>query len=132
MKLLQVAKSIRSPRASGSLHVIQNSFRGYLATSAVSQQSYLINQPKYHFLKELGLSEDNRGVYAGKWGGSGEVCNFEDMNCFNCVSATVIIHCVYCAVSKIKDWFNPNRCHLGVCVGYVYVYLKPYAKCIVF
>lgn len=33
----------------------------------------LINQPKYSWLKELGLSEDNPGVYNGSWGGSGEI-----------------------------------------------------------
>lgn len=33
----------------------------------------LINQPKYAWLKELGLSEDNDGVYNGNWGGKGEV-----------------------------------------------------------
>lgn len=35
--------------------------------------SYLINEPKYAFLKDLGLSETNAGVYNGKWMGSGEV-----------------------------------------------------------
>nr|XP_061790868.1 alpha-aminoadipic semialdehyde dehydrogenase-like isoform X2 [Nerophis lumbriciformis] len=35
--------------------------------------SLLISQPKYAWLKELGLSEDNPGVYNGSWGGSGEV-----------------------------------------------------------
>lgn len=27
---------------------------------------------EYPFLKELGLEEENLGVYNGKWGGSGE------------------------------------------------------------
>ena len=35
--------------------------------------SYLINEPKYAFLKELDLQETNLGVYNGKWTGSGEV-----------------------------------------------------------
>lgn len=34
--------------------------------------SYLINNAKYSFLKDLGLQEDNLGVYNGKWSGSGE------------------------------------------------------------
>uniref|UniRef100_A0A3Q2U667 aldehyde dehydrogenase (NAD(+)) n=1 Tax=Fundulus heteroclitus TaxID=8078 RepID=A0A3Q2U667_FUNHE len=42
-----------------------------LCSAAMS--SLLINQPKYSWLKELGLSEDNPGVYNGSWGGSGEV-----------------------------------------------------------
>jgi len=36
--------------------------------------SFLINDPKYAFLKDdLGLSENNPGVYDGSWKGSGEV-----------------------------------------------------------
>ena len=33
----------------------------------------LVGEPKYSFLKELGLGEVNDGVYDGKWFGSGEV-----------------------------------------------------------
>ena len=33
----------------------------------------LVSEPKYAFLKELGLGEVNDGVYDGKWFGSGEV-----------------------------------------------------------
>ena len=35
--------------------------------------TYLVNDPQYSFLKELGLQEDNLGVFNGKWSGSGEV-----------------------------------------------------------
>lgn len=40
---------------------------------AMSSSSFLINQPKYAFLKELGLEENNKGVFNGKWFGNGEV-----------------------------------------------------------
>uniref|UniRef100_A0A7N8YLM3 aldehyde dehydrogenase (NAD(+)) n=1 Tax=Mastacembelus armatus TaxID=205130 RepID=A0A7N8YLM3_9TELE len=40
---------------------------------SAAMSGLLINQPKYSWLKELGLSEDNHGVYNGNWGGSGEV-----------------------------------------------------------
>jgi len=33
----------------------------------------LLNEPKYAFLKELGIEEENNGVYDGTWKGSGEV-----------------------------------------------------------
>lgn len=33
----------------------------------------LIDEPKYAFLKDLGLQADNQGVFNGKWFGSGEV-----------------------------------------------------------
>lgn len=36
--------------------------------------NYLINNEKYKFLRELGLNEENSGVYNGKWKGSGQVC----------------------------------------------------------
>ncbi len=35
--------------------------------------SFLIDEPKYAFLKELGIEKRNPGVYNGTWGGSGEV-----------------------------------------------------------
>jgi len=34
---------------------------------------FLVNDPKYQFLKDLGLSEQNSGVFDGQWKGSGEV-----------------------------------------------------------
>uniref|UniRef100_UPI003AAC436C alpha-aminoadipic semialdehyde dehydrogenase isoform X2 n=1 Tax=Centroberyx gerrardi TaxID=166262 RepID=UPI003AAC436C len=40
---------------------------------SAAMSALLISQPQYSWLKELGLSEDNHGVYNGTWGGSGEV-----------------------------------------------------------
>lgn len=34
--------------------------------------SYLIDNPKYSWLKELGLEAQNKGVYCGEWVGNGE------------------------------------------------------------
>ena len=39
-------------------------------------QNYLINQPKYAFLKELGIEESNNGVFNGKLFANGEVSFF--------------------------------------------------------
>ena len=41
--------------------------------SSTRMTSYLINDPKYAWLKDLGLADDNKGVYCGEWIGSGEV-----------------------------------------------------------
>lgn len=41
-----------------------------------SASSYLIDESKYSFLKELGLEKNNQGVYHGNWAGSGDVCYF--------------------------------------------------------
>uniref|UniRef100_A0A3Q2Z8M6 Alpha-aminoadipic semialdehyde dehydrogenase n=1 Tax=Hippocampus comes TaxID=109280 RepID=A0A3Q2Z8M6_HIPCM len=51
--------------------LLKNKFPSLHQSAAMS--SLLISQPKYAWLKELGLSEDNPGVYNGNWGGSGEV-----------------------------------------------------------
>lgn len=37
------------------------------------QSSFLINDPKYAFLKDLGLQSLNCGVYNGKWTGNGAI-----------------------------------------------------------
>ena len=44
---------------------------------ATRMSSYLIQDPKYSFLKDLGLTEKNHGVLAkhGQWFGDGEVRN---------------------------------------------------------
>lgn len=36
------------------------------------QASYLINDPEYGFLRDLGLEEDNLGVFNGKWSAAGD------------------------------------------------------------
>lgn len=36
--------------------------------------AFLIEDPKYSFLKDLGLKENNVGVFNGKWKANGEVC----------------------------------------------------------
>ncbi|EPY75952.1 alpha-aminoadipic semialdehyde dehydrogenase-like isoform 2-like protein [Camelus ferus] len=40
---------------------------------AAFMSTLLINQPQYAWLKELGLREENDGVYNGSWGGRGEI-----------------------------------------------------------
>ena len=38
------------------------------------QVSYLVNRPEYSWLKELGLEEENKGVFDGEWKhGGGDV-----------------------------------------------------------
>ncbi|KAI2642456.1 Alpha-aminoadipic semialdehyde dehydrogenase [Labeo rohita] len=54
--------------------------------ATANMSTLLINQPQYSFLKELGLHEDNDGVYNGSWGGQGEL-NSEN-SCSVCTSST--------------------------------------------
>lgn len=41
--------------------------------NTVRMASYLIQDPKYSWLKDLGLDVENKGVFCGEWCGSGEV-----------------------------------------------------------
>lgn len=43
------------------------------ARGLASQGGYLVDDPKYAFLKELGLQKHNCGVFHGKWKATGEV-----------------------------------------------------------
>ncbi|CAN7987274.1 unnamed protein product [Ixodes hexagonus] len=40
---------------------------------SMSSTGFLVDDPKYSFLKELDISSRNLGVYDGKWGGTGNV-----------------------------------------------------------
>ena len=52
----------------------QSKLWGPWTRPAAFMSTLLINQPHYAWLKELGLREENEGVYNGSWGGRGEVC----------------------------------------------------------
>uniref|UniRef100_A0A663FCZ1 aldehyde dehydrogenase (NAD(+)) n=1 Tax=Aquila chrysaetos chrysaetos TaxID=223781 RepID=A0A663FCZ1_AQUCH len=41
--------------------------------SAAAMSTLLVSQPRYAWLRELGLQEENSGVYNGLWGGGGQV-----------------------------------------------------------
>uniref|UniRef100_A0A674PIJ4 Aldehyde dehydrogenase 7 family, member A1 n=1 Tax=Takifugu rubripes TaxID=31033 RepID=A0A674PIJ4_TAKRU len=53
--------------------LLRNKLKPICRQQSAAMSGLLINQPNYSWLKELGLSEDNPGVYNGSWGGSGEV-----------------------------------------------------------
>uniref|UniRef100_A0A672TQD6 Aldehyde dehydrogenase 7 family member A1 n=1 Tax=Strigops habroptila TaxID=2489341 RepID=A0A672TQD6_STRHB len=40
---------------------------------AAAMSTLLVSQPRYAWLRELGLQEENPGVYNGRWGGRGQV-----------------------------------------------------------
>lgn len=43
------------------------------SSRAYSQNSFLVNDPKYSWLRDLGLDTNNPGVFDGSWSGSGQV-----------------------------------------------------------
>uniref|UniRef100_A0A6B2FEG8 Alpha-aminoadipic semialdehyde dehydrogenase n=1 Tax=Bothriechis nubestris TaxID=1766655 RepID=A0A6B2FEG8_9SAUR len=68
--LLQVGLSVLARRALLRKSV---SFTASCNRPAAFMSTLLINQGQYAWLKELGLREENEGVYNGSWGGRGEV-----------------------------------------------------------
>lgn len=52
-----------------NLKLLQNNQKIFIRMAS----NYLINDPKYSFLKQLGLGESNEGAYHGKWFGNGDV-----------------------------------------------------------
>ncbi|XP_076333158.1 aldehyde dehydrogenase 7 family member A1 isoform X2 [Tachypleus tridentatus] len=53
--------------------------RFVISKTMSSSSLFLIEEPKFSFLKELGLEEKNLGVYNGKWSGNGEVQEYIDI-----------------------------------------------------
>uniref|UniRef100_A0A8D1EM86 Alpha-aminoadipic semialdehyde dehydrogenase n=1 Tax=Sus scrofa TaxID=9823 RepID=A0A8D1EM86_PIG len=75
-------------RASGQLfvHVARKRIlSGPWDRPAAFMSTLLINQPQYAWLKELGLREENEGVYNGSWGGRGEVCGLGSAKIPSCL-----------------------------------------------
>lgn len=62
--MFKVIAAVASRRAL----LFKNSFNPIRMSS-----SYLIDDPKYSFLKDLGLERTNYGVYDGEWKGKGPV-----------------------------------------------------------
>lgn len=56
------------------LQVPSPGVRAFIFRAMSANSALLINNPKYSFLKELGLSETNLGVYDGEWRANGQVC----------------------------------------------------------
>ena len=48
----------------------------YYSENRRNMSGFLIDEPKYAFLKELGIEKRNHGVFNGTWGGSGDVSQF--------------------------------------------------------
>ncbi len=57
------------------LFTCDKKFKLINAIHSRTMASFLVDEPKYAFLKDLGIEKSNKGVYNGKWGGSGEVCS---------------------------------------------------------
>lgn len=58
-------------------HLKHLKYPKYVNLSLRKSSTFLINDNKYSFLKELSLDEENAGVYDGQWGGNGDVCTIQ-------------------------------------------------------
>lgn len=83
-----------------------------LRAMSTTKNSYLIEDPKYSFLKELNLDRTNAGVYNGKWFGSGPAVKSIDPATGEVIAevqtGTVQDYeeCVKQAVDAYKIWKN--------------------------
>ena len=68
--------------------------------TTVRMASYLIDNPKYSWLKELGLESQNKGVYCGEWIANGEVNRALDYN-----KNSVTVYEVECIVFLFSSFF---------------------------
>ena len=64
----------RVPRRLCVQSVKTSKLSGPWSRPAAHMSTLLIHHPQYAWLQDLGLREDNEGVYNGSWGGRGEVC----------------------------------------------------------
>lgn len=77
-----------------------------------SSTTYLIDDPNYAFLKDLGLERTNLGVYNGKWTGSGPIVKSVDPATGNVIAevktgtAADYETCAKNAVNAYKTWSN--------------------------
>lgn len=60
---IRLARNFQSFNRFTRLHLIRT----------MSSKGFLVDQPRYAFLKDLGLESHNKGVYNGKWFANGEV-----------------------------------------------------------
>jgi len=93
--------------------------------SRAMSSGYLVHEPKYSFLKDLGLEESNKGVYDGSWKGSGEevtsLCPANGRPIARVTTGNVSDYasCVTAAEEAWKVWADVTAPHRGEIVRQV-------------
>jgi len=100
--------------------------------------SYLIDDPKYSFLKDLGLQRTNLGVYDGTWKGRGQVFKSIDPATGQVIAETVggtldeAESCIRVGTETFKEWSSlpaPRRGEIVRQIGdELRKYLEPLGK----
>lgn len=113
---------------------IQNRFIRVAAMSSSSSSSYLIDDPKYSFLKDLGLERVNNGVYNGKWTGSGQTLKSFDPASGNVIAevkvgtTTEMEECLRIGTDAFKSWSNLPAPYRGEIVRQIGDELRKYLQ----
>lgn len=109
-----------------------NSFLNY--SRMMSSSRYLIDDPKFSFLKELGIERLNKGVYNGEWFGNGEITKSFDP-ATNEVIAEVqngntedLESCLKVADDAFKEWKNLPAPYRGEIVRQIGDELRKYRE----
>lgn len=97
--------------------------------------NYLVNDTKYSFLKDLGLSDTNNGVYNnGKWGGSGKIIHAVDPATGEIIAdirtGTVeeMDACIQTSTEAYKAWSNVPAPQRGEIVRQIGEELRKYRE----
>lgn len=100
--------------------------------------SYLIDDPKYAFLKDLGLKRTNYGVYDGEWKGKGPILKSIDPATGQVIAETITCtveeaeNCIKVGTETYKQWANipaPQRGEIIRQIGEeLRKYLQPLGK----
>ncbi|XP_037030436.1 putative aldehyde dehydrogenase family 7 member A1 homolog [Bradysia coprophila] len=125
------------------MQALRNSARIGVSLNILKQQNrtmsaYLIDDPKYSFLKELGLNKVNSGVYNGKWTGNGPTVKSIDPATGQVIAeirtGTVdeMDECIRVGTEAYKTWSNiapPRRGEIVRQIGdELRKYLQPLGK----
>lgn len=111
MKYLKFASSLSAKFTRTNIHSLFN-------TNIIKRMAsnYLINDPKYSFLKELGISERNHGVFAkhSEWRGEGEkidsICPSNNRPIASVIQGNLndYEHCIEESENAWKIWADVN------------------------
>lgn len=83
-----------------------------IPTIRAMSSTYLVDDPKFSFLKDLGIERVNHGVFNGKWGGSGSIVKSIDPASGNVIAEVKtgtpeeLEQCIQVGVDAYKQWSN--------------------------